>query len=310
MTAMSSLSFAVVAFHGAGERVGVIRGITTYPLKGARGQPLDSCSLFVGKSTPRDREYALLRHEHIATRWASAEGGGASDASAAHADAILATGEGKDPAHHSNKHLFHQLITDPSLADFGVELEGEHGVSILDHDTGRVLARADDVRIDAERRLVESLFAESLETASSDAPPAFEQLFGRSQQLAELEQLAAELSSPKPVPARSSSNGAKHGGGVDGSGAVGEHHREAAAALVEPLGELKRRMEGLEALLADEATGNLDSKTTEEVLDLFESLNQNGKTIVMITHEDEVAERAKRVIRLRDGMIESDELNR
>lgn len=63
-------------------------------------------------------------------------------------------------------------------------------------------------------------------------------------------------------------------------------------------------------VLADEATGNLDSKTTEEVLDLFESLNKNGKTIVMITHEDEVAERAKRVIRLRDGMIESDELNR
>ena len=59
-------------------------------------------------------------------------------------------------------------------------------------------------------------------------------------------------------------------------------------------------------VLADEATGNLDSKTTEEVLDLFESLNQSGKTIVMITHEDEVAERAKRVIRLRDGMIESD----
>ncbi len=59
-------------------------------------------------------------------------------------------------------------------------------------------------------------------------------------------------------------------------------------------------------VLADEATGNLDSKTTEEVLDLFESLNQDGKTIVMITHEDEVAERAKRVIRLRDGMIESD----
>ena len=62
-------------------------------------------------------------------------------------------------------------------------------------------------------------------------------------------------------------------------------------------------------ILADEATGNLDSKTTEEVLDLFESLNSNGKTIVMITHEDEVAARAKRVIRLRDGIIESDQLN-
>lgn len=62
-------------------------------------------------------------------------------------------------------------------------------------------------------------------------------------------------------------------------------------------------------ILADEATGNLDSKTTEEVLDLFESLNASGKTIVMITHEDEVAARAKRVIRLRDGRIESDEQN-
>ncbi|PAY17489.1 ABC transporter [Rhodopirellula sp. SM50] len=62
-------------------------------------------------------------------------------------------------------------------------------------------------------------------------------------------------------------------------------------------------------VLADEATGNLDSKTTEEVLDLFESLNNSGKTIVMITHEDEVAARAKRIIRLRDGKIESDVLN-
>lgn len=62
-------------------------------------------------------------------------------------------------------------------------------------------------------------------------------------------------------------------------------------------------------ILADEATGNLDSKTTDEVLDLFETLNSDGKTIIMITHEDEVAVRSKRVIRLRDGLIESDTLN-
>ena len=59
-------------------------------------------------------------------------------------------------------------------------------------------------------------------------------------------------------------------------------------------------------ILADEATGNLDSRTTHEILCLFERLNNEGKTIVMITHEDDVAARSKRVIKLRDGMIESD----
>jgi putative ABC transport system ATP-binding protein len=60
-------------------------------------------------------------------------------------------------------------------------------------------------------------------------------------------------------------------------------------------------------ILADEATGNLDSVTTEEILALFQRLNDEGKTIIMVTHEDEVAEHAKRVIRLRDGEIQIDE---
>jgi putative ABC transport system ATP-binding protein len=60
-------------------------------------------------------------------------------------------------------------------------------------------------------------------------------------------------------------------------------------------------------ILADEATGNLDSQTTDEILNLFQKLNEDGKTIIMITHEDEVAARTKRVLRLRDGLIESDE---
>lgn len=60
-------------------------------------------------------------------------------------------------------------------------------------------------------------------------------------------------------------------------------------------------------ILADEATGNLDSVTTEEILALFERLNNEGRTIIMVTHEDDVAAHAKRVIRLRDGYLQSDE---
>jgi putative ABC transport system ATP-binding protein len=59
-------------------------------------------------------------------------------------------------------------------------------------------------------------------------------------------------------------------------------------------------------LLADEPTGNLDSHTTEEILALLERLNDSGKTIIMVTHEPDVAERAKRIVRLRDGVVQFD----
>lgn len=59
-------------------------------------------------------------------------------------------------------------------------------------------------------------------------------------------------------------------------------------------------------ILADEATGNLDSVTTEEILRMFQRLNDEGRTIIMVTHEDEVSEHAKRVIRLKDGLVQSD----
>lgn len=60
-------------------------------------------------------------------------------------------------------------------------------------------------------------------------------------------------------------------------------------------------------LLADEPTGALDSHSTVEVLNLFDALSAAGRTIVVITHEDEVAHHAKRILRMRDGLIESDE---
>ena len=63
-------------------------------------------------------------------------------------------------------------------------------------------------------------------------------------------------------------------------------------------------------ILADEATGNLDSVTTDEILAIFDKLNEEGRTIIMVTHEDEVAARARRIVRLRDGLVQVDERSR
>jgi putative ABC transport system ATP-binding protein len=60
-------------------------------------------------------------------------------------------------------------------------------------------------------------------------------------------------------------------------------------------------------LLADEPTGNLDSKTGEEIMLLFEELYRAGNTIILVTHENDIAQHARRIVRLRDGLIESDE---
>ena len=63
-------------------------------------------------------------------------------------------------------------------------------------------------------------------------------------------------------------------------------------------------------ILADEPTGNLDSKTSYDIMDLFQKLHDDGNTIIMVTHEEDISEYAHRVIRLRDGLIESDVINK
>ncbi|QNF35835.1 ABC transporter ATP-binding protein [Adhaeribacter swui] len=62
-------------------------------------------------------------------------------------------------------------------------------------------------------------------------------------------------------------------------------------------------------ILADEPTGNLDTKTSYEIMELFENLHAKGNTIIMVTHEEDIAKYAHRIVRLRDGLIESDEIN-
>lgn len=62
-------------------------------------------------------------------------------------------------------------------------------------------------------------------------------------------------------------------------------------------------------ILADEPTGNLDSKTSYEIMNLFQDIHDRGNTIILVTHEEDIANYAKRVVRLRDGLVETDLMN-
>jgi putative ABC transport system ATP-binding protein len=62
-------------------------------------------------------------------------------------------------------------------------------------------------------------------------------------------------------------------------------------------------------ILADEPTGNLDSKTSQEIMDIFGDIHSHGNTVVLVTHEEDIANNARRIVRLRDGIIESDKKN-
>jgi putative ABC transport system ATP-binding protein len=62
-------------------------------------------------------------------------------------------------------------------------------------------------------------------------------------------------------------------------------------------------------ILADEPTGNLDTKTSYEIMALFDDIHQNGNTVILVTHEDDISRHAHRIVRLRDGVVETDAIN-
>ena len=68
-------------------------------------------------------------------------------------------------------------------------------------------------------------------------------------------------------------------------------------------------MIALIGLLADEPTGNLDTKTGEEIMRIFEDLNRDGRTVIMITHDPEIAAHADRIVRVKDGVLVNGEVN-
>jgi putative ABC transport system ATP-binding protein len=86
------------------------------------------------------------------------------------------------------------------------------------------------------------------------------------------------------------------------------HHKpnELSGGQIQRVAVARALVNNPSIILADEPTGNLDSKTSVEIMDLFTSIHELGNTVVLVTHEEDIAAYARRVIRLRDGVIESD----
>lgn len=86
------------------------------------------------------------------------------------------------------------------------------------------------------------------------------------------------------------------------------HHRpnELSGGQVQRVAIARALVNNPAIILADEPTGNLDSKTSREVMEIFAQIQDAGNTVILVTHEEEIADYAKRVVRLRDGLIETD----
>jgi putative ABC transport system ATP-binding protein len=86
------------------------------------------------------------------------------------------------------------------------------------------------------------------------------------------------------------------------------HHRpnEMSGGQIQRVAVARALVNSPAIILADEPTGNLDSKTSVEIMELFSAIQEAGNTVVLVTHEEDIAAHAKRIIRLRDGSVESD----
>ncbi|MES2646550.1 MAG: ABC transporter ATP-binding protein [Bacteroidota bacterium] len=89
------------------------------------------------------------------------------------------------------------------------------------------------------------------------------------------------------------------------------HHRpnEMSGGQIQRVAIARALVNNPAIILADEPTGNLDSKTSVEIMNLFTAIQEGGNTVVLVTHEEDIAAHARRVIRLRDGVVESDQLH-
>ena len=105
------------------------------------------------------------------------------------------------------------------------------------------------------------------------------------------------------------------GGAGDLAHVIGDDHAEAGGVSGLHIGQRQRvavaraLVNNPSIILADEPTGNLDTKTSIEIMGLLETIHQKGNTIILVTHEEDIAKHAHRIVRMRDGEIESDQVN-